>query len=191
MLRRPIVFVPLLGFLVLALGFAVHLDRTVERRQAALVAAQTGSGLVDRAAPPLRLPPLDGAGRPGLADGLPAGRVALVNFFASWCAPCRAEQKMLMRLAGEGVTIYGIAYRDRPADARAFLAAEGTPYVRIGVDADGRAARAWGVEEGGVPETFVLDREGRLRYRQVGPIMPHQWADTIGPLMKRLAAATP
>ncbi len=187
MLRRPVVFVPLFAFLVVALGFAVYLERDVDRRQAQIVATATGSGPVDRDAPPLDLPPLAGAGRPGLAN-LPKGRVALINFFASWCAPCRAEQKMLMKLAGEGVTIYGIAYRDKPAETRAFLDADGTPYARIGVDADGRAARAWGVEEGGVPETFVVDREGRLRYRQIGPIMDFQWRSTIGPLMQRLAA---
>jgi cytochrome c biogenesis protein CcmG, thiol:disulfide interchange protein DsbE len=188
MLRRPVVLVPLIGFLILALGFAIYLDRMVIARRSAQVLS---SGLVDRPAPPLALPPLDGAGRPGLAEGLPTGQVALVNFFASWCVPCRAEHPMLMRLAKAGVTIYGVAYRDKPDEARAFLAARGVPYARIGTDADGRAAAGWGVEEDGVPETFVIDREGRVRYRQVGPIMEFQWNGTIGPLVRKLATATP
>ncbi len=188
MLRRPIVFVPLLGFLLLALGFAIYLDRGVNGRMAF---QHPASGWMDRPAPPLRLPALAGVPRPGLEDGLPEGQVVLVNFFASWCVPCRAEHKMLMRLAAEGVTIYGVAYRDPPADTRAFLAARGIPYARIGTDADGAAARAWGVEESGVPATFVFGKDGRVRYRQVGPIMDDQWTATIGPLVRKLAAATP
>ncbi len=190
MLRRPILFVPLLVFLLFALGIAVYLERDVAHRRDALIAQSPLSGPIDRPAPPLDLPALAGAARPGLPT-LPKGQVALVNFFASWCTPCRAEQKMLMQLAGAGVVIYGIAYRDRPEAARAFLAAEGTPYARIGADPDGRAAIAWGVEEDGVPETFVVDKDGRLRYRHLGPIMAFQWNETIGPLMKRLSAATP
>jgi cytochrome c biogenesis protein CcmG/thiol:disulfide interchange protein DsbE len=92
---------------------------------------------------------------------------------------------MLMRLKSEGVPIYGINYKDKPADARAMLNDLGNPYTRIGADRTGRVAIDWGVY--GYPETFVIDRQGRVRYRHVGPITAQDIARIFHPLLKRLS----
>ena len=142
------------------------------------------SALIDRPAPPLDLPPL--AGRAGgLSSELLMGEASLVNVFASWCPPCRAEHPVLMRLAQDGVPIWGVNYKDEPEDARAFLAELGDPYRAIGADRSGRTAIDWGVY--GYPETFVVDRRGRIRYRHVGPLTPHDLEARIRPLLDRLA----
>jgi cytochrome c biogenesis protein CcmG/thiol:disulfide interchange protein DsbE len=142
------------------------------------------SALIGRPAPPVDLPPLyDGAPRLTSAD-LRGGGPVLVNFFASWCIPCRAEQPLLMDLARQqGVTLHGIAYKDEPAKARAFLAAAGNPFSRIGVDRDGRLAIDFGLT--GVPETYVIDAQGRVRYR-AGPINPEMLEKDILPLLRTL-----
>ncbi len=142
------------------------------------------SALIDKPAPALDLPPIEGRSD-GLASARLAGKVALVNVFASWCPPCRAEHPLLMRLAGDGVPIYGINYKDKPEDARNFLAQLGNPYRAIGADATGRAAIDWGVY--GYPETFVLDRAGRIRYKHIGPITPHDLTTRIRPVLRRLS----
>jgi cytochrome c biogenesis protein CcmG/thiol:disulfide interchange protein DsbE len=143
------------------------------------------SALIDRPVPDFSLPGLDGAGVPGLATADLGGHVALINVFASWCLPCKAEHPVLAALAKDGVAIYGINYKDKAQDARAWLAQLGNPYRRIGVDATGRTAIDWGVY--GVPETFVVDAKGRIRYRHVGPIMPFQLDEIIRPLLKEVA----
>jgi cytochrome c biogenesis protein CcmG/thiol:disulfide interchange protein DsbE len=142
------------------------------------------SALIDRPAPEFALPPLlDGV--PGLATADLKGQVALVNVFASWCAPCRVEHPVFLRLKEEGrVAIYGINYKDKPEDATAWLQRLGNPYTRIGADREGRAAIEWGVY--GVPETFVIDREGRIRYRHVGPVQPRDLEEKILPLLSEL-----
>ncbi len=142
------------------------------------------SALIDKPAPPLDLPPIAGR-RNGLASAQLADKVSLVNVFASWCPPCRVEHPMLMRLAREGVPIYGINYKDRPQDALGFLDRLGDPYRAIGADATGRAAIDWGVY--GYPETFVVDRTGRIRYKHIGPIMPRDLDSRIRPILQRLA----
>jgi len=114
-----------------------------------------------------------------LADG-----PMLVNFFASWCVPCRAEHPLLTRLAGEGVPLQGVAYKDKPEDAKTWLQQLGDPYKRIGQDRDGRTAIEFGVY--GVPETYVIDRKGTIRYRQVGPITPSDYDTKIKPLLAEL-----
>jgi len=108
----------------------------------------------------------------------------LVNVFASWCPPCHAEHPLLMQLAQEGVVIYGINVKDKPAAAKAFLDKLGNPYARIGADTTGRASIDWGVY--GYPETFVVDKEGRVRYRHVGQITPQQLDTVIRPLLAKL-----
>lgn len=142
------------------------------------------SALIDRPAPEFALPPLlDGV--PGLATADLRGQVALVNIFASWCAPCRVEHPVFLRLKEEGrVAIYGINYKDKPEDATAWLQRLGNPYTRIGADREGRASIEWGVY--GVPETFVIDREGRIRYRHVGPVQPRDLEEKILPLLAEL-----
>lgn len=142
------------------------------------------SALINRPVPKFDLGPLL-PDRPGLASPDLEGQVALVNIFASWCVPCRVEHPILMRLAEkDGVPIYGIDYKDDPEAARRWLEQLGNPFTRIGLDGNGRAAIEWGVT--GVPETFVIDREGRVRYRHVGPIQARDLDETILPLLKSL-----
>ncbi|MEI9991087.1 MAG: DsbE family thiol:disulfide interchange protein [Rhizomicrobium sp.] len=127
------------------------------------------SALLGKPAPALTLPPLDAKAQ-GFGPSDLAGRVTLVNLFASWCIPCREEAGELAELArARGVRLIGIAYKDKPEAARAFLDEYGNPFERIGLDADGRAGIEWGIS--GVPETFVLDRHGIVRGR-FGPLTP-------------------
>jgi cytochrome c biogenesis protein CcmG/thiol:disulfide interchange protein DsbE len=142
------------------------------------------SALVGRPAPEFTLPPLPGRGETGLATADLQGGPLLVNVFASWCVPCRIEHPLLTRLHQQGVTIHAINYKDRPEDAKAFLDQLGDPYERIGVDRNGRVGIEWGVY--GVPETYVIDKEGRVAYRHVGPLMARDVEGTLLPLLEQL-----
>ena len=143
------------------------------------------SAMIDRPAPAFELPGLDGK---GLARGDLGGHAALVNFFASWCVPCRQEHLQLMALATRpGIRLYGIVYKDTPQNAQRFLADLGNPYRRIGVDRDGATAIDFGVY--GVPETYLVDAGGHIRYRHVGPLAEADVAGEILPLLDRIAAA--
>jgi cytochrome c biogenesis protein CcmG/thiol:disulfide interchange protein DsbE len=114
-----------------------------------------------------------------------AGQVTVVNFFASWCLPCRAEHPMLFQLGKDDhVAVYGIAYKDKPDDTAKYIGELGSPYQRIGLDQDGRVAIDYGVT--GVPETFIIDRKGIIRYRLPQPIDPDRLAGEITPLVKSL-----
>ena len=155
--------IPLVGFLVLA-GFAsIALLATLrgDRDMTQLPLAMVGKPAPAAALPDLR----DADGTVSAADF--AGRPFLVNVFASWCAPCRAEAPALALLAKE-IDILGIAYKDRPEDTGDFLATYGDPFAAIGVDRDGDAGMRWGVY--GVPETFVINAAGTITYRHAGPI---------------------
>ncbi len=178
--RRALYLLPLLLFAVIAGYFLWGL---ASDRNPKLVP----SALIDKPAPAFDLPPLEGLDRPGLATAdLQNGEVALVNFFASWCLPCRAEHPLLMDLAESGgVRVLGIAYRDKPEDARRWLGQYGNPYERVGVDDRGRTSIDFGVS--GVPETFVIDREGRIRYQHIGPLMASDIEDKIVPLIESLS----
>jgi len=175
-MNRLVFILPLVLFLALAGYFAVGLTRDPSKLP---------SALIDKPVPDFALPALED-GQPGLADEDLTGKVQLVNVFASWCAPCRIEHPMLMRLAKEdGITVQGIAYKDKREDSRRFLAQLGNPYDRVGVDLDGRAGIEWGVT--GVPETFVIDRQGRIRWRWQGPLVPQVVENDLMPLLKELA----
>lgn len=166
---------PLVLFVVVAVYFAVGLGRDP---------SVIPSALIGKPVPQFSLPTL--TGEPGgfsTAD-LSGNGTILVNVFASWCIPCRAEHPYLMRMAKKGVTIYGINYRDKPADARAWLAEMGNPYTRIGADRKGRVGIDWGVY--GVPETFVVDTNGRIQFKQVGPITT---ADLAAVVRREIAKA--
>nr|WP_118132783.1 DsbE family thiol:disulfide interchange protein [Oceanicella sp. SM1341] len=140
------------------------------------------SALAERAAPELSLQPLvDGREVPGAAD-LTAPGVKLVNFWASWCAPCRAEHPMLMEIAQSGVPILGVNYKDKPDAARGFLDELGDPFSKIGADASGRNGINWGLY--GVPETFVIDGEGKVLLRHPGPITRSILETRILPLLE-------
>jgi cytochrome c biogenesis protein CcmG/thiol:disulfide interchange protein DsbE len=141
------------------------------------------SPLIDQPAPAFSLPPLED-GKPGFSSADLRGHVSLVNAFASWCAPCREEHAVLDALAQtKRLPIYGIDYKDKPDAARGWIAALGNPYARIGTD-DGRVGIDWGVY--GVPETFIVDRAGRIRYKHVGPLSEADLDRTILPLVARL-----
>lgn len=146
------------------------------------------STLIDRPVPPTDLAALR-AGDPPLTDGaikaMAAKAPLLVNVFASWCVPCRAEHPFLMDLQKQGITLIGLNQRDKPENGRAFLAALGDPFTLIGVDPTGAASLEWGVY--GVPETFVIDRAGKIRYRHVGAIDAEVLEKTLRPLLKSLA----
>lgn len=139
------------------------------------------SALQDKPVPDFVLPPaLDG--QPGFATADLKGRVSLVNIFASWCVTCAAEQAFLTdRIAATGIPLYGINYKDKKEEARAWLEKNGNPFTAIGADSDGRVAIDWGVY--GVPETYLVDAAGIIRYRHVGPLTPAVWQEFFIPLL--------
>jgi cytochrome c biogenesis protein CcmG/thiol:disulfide interchange protein DsbE len=173
-MRRLVYVLPVAVFAVVAAYFWVGLQRDP---------SLLPSALIDKPAPEFNLPGL--GERPGLARSDLGGGVVLVNFFASWCVPCRVEHPLLMRLKEEGkVNLVGIDYKDKPDDATKLLAQQGDPYRRVGVDGDGRVAIDFGVY--GVPETYIVDKSGRIRYRQVGPITAEDYDKKILPLLSQL-----
>jgi cytochrome c biogenesis protein CcmG/thiol:disulfide interchange protein DsbE len=125
-------------------------------------------------------------GEPGLSSQALGGQPALLNVFASTCGPCLIEHPLLLKLRTEGLMVAGIDWKEPGAKGAAWLAQNGDPYELAGNDPDGRAGIDLGVS--GTPETFVLDRHGRVRYRQVGAITPDVWNATIQPLLTRLQA---
>jgi cytochrome c biogenesis protein CcmG/thiol:disulfide interchange protein DsbE len=147
-------------------------------------ARQLPSALIDKPAPVFELPPLR-EGQTGVRTDDLHGQVTLVNIFASWCAPCRLEHPLLMRLAKEEkVPIIGIAWKDTRAKAISFLDELGDPYGKIGFDGTGRTGIDWGVY--GVPETYVVDRDGRVRHKVVGPITAQELTTRLLPLIREL-----
>lgn len=146
--------------------------------------ADIGTALVGKPAPTIDLPPLrEGAPRLNSADW--KGHVTVVNFFASWCAPCQIEHPLLLRLARDGVRVHGVNYRNKADDAKAWLAKLGDPYERIGADADGRGGVEFGIS--GIPETLVIDKSGVIRLHLRRPLTPADVNDAILPLLKELA----
>ena len=178
--RRWLVLAPLALFLALAALFLLQL---VSGRDGATVP----SALLGQPAPQTELPPLDGLDRPGLSSAELAGGVTLVNVWASWCAPCREEHPILMALSQDGrFGIAGLNYKDVPDNARRFLGELGNPYDRVGVDANGRAAIDWGVY--GVPETFLVGRDGRIAYKHVGPFTERSVREDLLPAIEKALA---
>ena len=171
---RPFFLIPIACFIGLFVVFGLGL-----RKDPAILP----SALIDKPAPSFDLPPLL-KDRPGLAQADLTGKPVLVNFFASWCAPCREEAPVLAGLAASGaVAIYGIDYKDNPAAGRKFLELLGNPYQRVAVDAAGRTAIDFGLY--GVPETYIVDAKGAIRYRLPGALTPENLQSDILP---RLAA---
>lgn len=138
------------------------------------------SALIGKPAPELVV--LDIENLPPLTDAmLRDGEVKIVNFWASWCAPCRVEHPNLTALAGEGIPIYGINYKDFDPNARAFLQELGDPYVAVGSDPSGFHAIDWGVY--GVPETFLLDGNGNILLRMAAPVTQRELANRLRPAL--------
>lgn len=144
------------------------------------------STLIGKPVPDFDLPSIEGRSD-GLATADLAAEVSIVNVWASWCVPCRVEMPLLVELAATGsVPIYGINHRDPPGAALAFLDELGDPYTRIGADRNGRASIDWGVY--GLPETFVIDGEGRIAYKHVGAFDRRALEEEILLVVRRLQA---
>ncbi len=170
---NPLLLLPVLIFLGLATMFYVGLQRENPN--------DLPSAFIGRDAPSVNLTNLREDPAPVDAD-FRNGNMQLVNFWASWCAPCRAEAPMLEHMADEmGIAIIGINYKDQPSQAEAFMAQFGDPFIKVGADASGRNAIEWGVT--GVPETFILDGEGKILLRYPGPITQSVLTNRILPLL--------
>ena len=141
------------------------------------------SALMNQPVPEFSLPSIDGKGL-GFTNTALKGQISLVNIWASWCPPCRAEHPLLMRLAHKGINIYGINFKDKPSAASAFLKKLGNPYKQNGADRRGRVSIDWGVY--GYPETFIVDTNSHIRYRHVGPILEQDLEQIILPTIKAL-----
>jgi cytochrome c biogenesis protein CcmG/thiol:disulfide interchange protein DsbE len=142
------------------------------------------SVLIDKPAPSFFLPPVEGMDVPGFDTSALSGAPTVVNVFASWCIPCRAEHPLLEALKAEtGVRLFGINHSDAPENARAFLAELGNPYDAIGADRDRRVSIDWGVY--GVPETFVVDGKGTITFKHVGPLTAEAVEAELIPALKK------
>lgn len=173
---RP--FIPLIIFLVMAafLGIGLTLDPR-----------EVPSPLIDKASPAFTLPQLHAADKT-LSHADFVGKVSLFNVWASWCAACRQEHGFLLELSKQNILpIYGLNYKDKRADAKRWLLQYGgDPYVASAHDLSGRVGIDWGVY--GVPETFIIDKKGTIRYKQIGPLNYQDWTETILPIIKQLQA---
>lgn len=172
----PLVLLPPVIFAALAVTFYVGMQRENPD--------ELPSALQGRKAPEMTVTPL-GDLTPFDRETLATGEVKLVNFWASWCGPCRVEHPNLQQLADEGVVIYGVNYKDQPGNALSFLEELGDPYAAVAADESGRTGLDWGLY--GVPETFVLDANGKVILRFPGPVTQRVLNDTIRPAMAEAA----
>jgi cytochrome c biogenesis protein CcmG/thiol:disulfide interchange protein DsbE len=183
--RRLIVLLPLILFLALAGLFLFRLG--------AGDPSKLPSALIGRPVPDTPLPAVQGLLRdgkpvPGIGSADFKGAVSLVNVWASWCVPCHDEAPLLMQLATDRrFRIVGINYKDQPENARRFIGRYGNPFNAVGADVSGRASIDWGVY--GVPETFVIGRDGRIAYKLVGPISESNIESTLKPELEKALAA--
>lgn len=173
---RWLYFIPVMIFLAVA-GIAGYFLLSGENPQA------LPSTLIDQDVPATDLALLGDPSRL-TATSFATDKITLVNFFASWCLPCRAEHAQLMSLSTQqDVSLTGIAWKDKTEDAQSFLQELGNPFSRVALDTSGRTGIDWGVY--GVPETFIIDGMGKIRYRHVGPIMP-QDMERIQAVLRKL-----
>ncbi|MCW5748833.1 MAG: DsbE family thiol:disulfide interchange protein [Alphaproteobacteria bacterium] len=177
MSNRWLYVLPLLMLVVMAgfFGYALTQNRNP---------ADIGEPLLGRPAPAIDLAPLqeDGA---RLTSAEWQGKVTVLNFFASWCAPCLAEHPLFLRLKEQGTRLQGVNYRNKADEAKAWLARLGNPYERIGVDPEGKAGVEFGIS--GVPETFVIDKTGIVRLHLRRPLTADDVNKTILPLVRELS----
>ena len=175
-MKRLVYLLPLALFLVLAGYFAISLRPNHDIHE-------LPSAMIEKPAPTFDLAGL-GDPKPLALDAL-KGHPFIINFFASWCVPCRIEHPLLMRLAEQNhLPIYGIDYKDKPEDGSRLLANFGDPYRQVGIDRDGRVGLDFGVY--GVPETYVIDSTGVIRKRFVGPLTAETVDKELLPLLKQL-----
>jgi cytochrome c biogenesis protein CcmG/thiol:disulfide interchange protein DsbE len=173
--RRVLAFLPLTVAAALAIVLAWGLTQDP---------SNLPSTLIGKVVPDFDLPPVQGL-LLGLSSGDLKGEVSLVNVFASWCVACREEHPLFMKLAAQGaVPLHGLNYKDQPDDAAQWLDSRGDPYTRTGADISGHVAIDWGVY--GVPETFVVDADGLIAYKHIGPVNEEVLAKTILPLVESL-----
>lgn len=176
--RLAIALLPLVFFVALA---AVFLMQLLSGRDASVIP----SALIGQPAPALDLPPLEGLTRNGEPVPAPAraaagDRLTLVNIWASWCVPCRQEHPFLMRLAEDDrVRIVGVNYKDKSENALRFLGELGNPFDAVGIDSNGRTAIDWGVY--GVPESYLVDKDGTIIYKKVGPLSEESYSQDLLP----------
>jgi cytochrome c biogenesis protein CcmG/thiol:disulfide interchange protein DsbE len=182
--RNLLILLPLLAFIALAALFLYRLgtgDPSV-----------LPSALIGHPAPVTDLPPLPGVERngkpiPGVSNATFKGALTLVNVWASWCVPCRDEVPFLEQLSKDKrIQLVGINYKDSPEDARRFLNRFGNPFVANGRDSSGRTSIDWGVY--GVPETYLIGRDGRIAYKLVGPVTADNLVRTLEPEIAKAAA---
>jgi cytochrome c biogenesis protein CcmG/thiol:disulfide interchange protein DsbE len=184
--RRLVVLLPLAGFLALAALFFVRLW--------AGDASRIPSALIGREAPQTDLPAVEGLERngrpvPGIAAADFKGTVTVLNVWASWCVPCHDEAPLLLQLGGDPrIRVVGINYKDQSDNARRFLGRYGNPFAASGADANGRAAIEWGVY--GVPETFIVGRDGRIAFKLVGPITTDNLDAIVKPEIEKALAGS-
>ena len=185
--RRWLVLVPLFGFMALTGLFLVRLLGGGD-------ASRIPSALIGRDAPQTDLPAVEGLERdgrpvPGIAAANFKGTVTVLNVWASWCVPCHDEAPLLLQLAGDQrIRVVGINYKDQADNARRFLGRYGNPFAASGADANGRAAIEWGVY--GVPETFIVGRDGRIAYKLVGPLTPENLEHVVKPEIETALAGS-
>lgn len=161
------------------LALAVMLGMGLQRDPRALESA-----LLDQPVPVFELPQLQAqAGSDTFSPQALQGQVWLLNVWASWCAPCRQEMPVLAQMSKQDqAPVYGLNYKDDVTKALALLRVAGNPYVASGVDATGRVGMDFGIQA--VPETFVIDAQGRVRYRHLGPVTPEVWRDSLMPVVR-------
>jgi cytochrome c biogenesis protein CcmG/thiol:disulfide interchange protein DsbE len=170
---------PALFFAGLVAVFGVSLVRSANTPP-----GMVPSALIGKPAPQIDLPALDAKAEAFAPKDFASGHVTVLNVWASWCVPCRAEAPALMTLSTlKGVALYGLVYKDTPAKARDFLDEMGDPYRRLDIDADGRAGIEWGVY--GVPETFVIDGKGIVRLRYPGPLVGSALTEIVMPAIEK------
>ena len=175
-MKRAFYLLPLLIFLVIVAYFSVSLRPGHDIHE-------LPSAMIEKPAPTFDLAGLDGS-KPLTLTAL-KGHPFVINFFASWCVPCRIEHPLLMRLAEQNhLPLYGIDYKDKPEDGSHLLATFGDPYRQIGMDRNGRVGLDFGVY--GVPETYVIDSTGVIRKRFVGPLTAETVDKELLPLLKKL-----
>ena len=178
--RILLALLPLVALVALIAVFALNINRDPSLVQ---------SVLIDKPAPEFSLPAVEGLSVPGFDTARLKGQVTVVNVFASWCIPCRDEHPVLEQLKAEtGIPLYGINQKDAADQAKAFLAELGNPYDAVGADSSGRTSIDWGVY--GVPETFVVDAKGVIRFKHTGPLAPGDIDKEIVPAIARAKAAS-